>query len=201
MRAGHQPCHDMMSLLHVAAPALNHDTELMQTLKRLIRDIPDFPAPGVIFRDITPLLADADGLAMTITRLAEPWRQGPPPDAVVGIESRGFILGAALARELGTGFVPIRKPGKLPAATLAIDYALEYGHDRLEIHADAVAPGDRVVLVDDVLATGGTLDAARQLLAETGCQLLGASLLIEITALAGRQRWPAHLPLHVLISY
>ena len=173
----------------------------MQRLKQLIRDIPDFPVPGVMFRDITPLLADADGLAMTIARLADPWRQGPRPDAIAGIESRGFILGAALARELGIGFVPIRKPGKLPAQTLAIDYALEYGHDRLEIHADAVGPGQRVVLVDDVLATGGTLDAARQLLAETGCELLGASLLIEIGALGGRQRWPAQLPLHVLITY
>lgn len=173
----------------------------MPALKRLIRDIPDFPAPGVMFRDITPLLADADGLARAIAGLAEPWRQGPPPDAIVGIESRGFILGAALARELATGFVPIRKAGKLPATTLAIDYALEYGRDRLEIHADAVGAGDRVLLVDDVLATGGTLDAARQLLAETGCQLLGASLLIEIGALAGRQRWPAHLPLHALITY
>lgn len=170
----------------------------MDTVYALIRDIPDFPRPGIVFKDITPLLADHREFTVAIQAMAEPWR-GRRIDAVAGIEARGFIIGMALARELGTGFVPLRKPGKLPAATLGIDYGLEYGSDRIEIHADAVSAGSPVLLTDDVLATGGTLDAARQLLARTGARLLGASVLIEITALAGRQRWPGDLPLHVLL--
>ncbi|MGH8323515.1 MAG: adenine phosphoribosyltransferase, partial [Steroidobacteraceae bacterium] len=116
-----------------------------------IRDVPDFPKPGVIFKDITPLLADAEALRVCVARLAAPFRSADI-DVVCGIESRGFIFGAALARELGAGFVPIRKPGKLPARTLGADYALEYGNDRLEIHADALMPGARTLLVDDVVA-------------------------------------------------
>src|SRR3546814_17650659 len=133
----------------------------MPDWQTLIRDIPDFPKPGVVFKDITPLLADADGYSAAIDAMAEPWR-GVALDAVLGIESRGFILGAALARALGTGFVPVRKPGKLPARTLAPAYELEYGSDRLEIHADAVVPGARVLLVDDVLATGGPLFSSEE---------------------------------------
>ena len=125
----------------------------------LLRDVPDFPKPGILFKDVTPVLADAGAFAAAINDMAEPWR-GTQIDAIVGIESRGFILGAALALALGVGFVPVRKPGKLPARTLSLDYALEYGSDGLQIHADALPPGARVVVVDDVLATGGTLKAA-----------------------------------------
>ncbi|MDQ1092840.1 adenine phosphoribosyltransferase [Xanthomonas sacchari] len=117
-----------------------------------IRDVPDFPKPGILFKDITPLLADGPDFASALDALAQPWR-GTPLDAVLGIEARGFILGAPLAHELRVGFVPVRKPGKLPAQTLAQDYGLEYGRDRIEIHADALQPGMRVLLVDDVLAT------------------------------------------------
>ena len=162
----------------------------------LIRDIPDFPKPGVTFRDITPLLADADGFATCIDALAEPWR-GVALDAVLGIESRGFILGAALARVLGTGFVPLRKPGKLPGPTVSQAYALEYGEDRLEMHVDAVAPGARVLIVDDVLATGGTLAAALELARRQGARVVGASLLLEVPGLGGRERWDPELPIDV----
>lgn len=160
----------------------------------LIRDVPDFPKPGIQFKDITPLLADAGGFAEVVGALAAPWR-GAGVGCVAGIEARGFILGAALARELGAGFVPIRKPGKLPAQVVGQDYALEYGHDRLEVHADAIQPGARVLLVDDVLATGGTLLAARALIERVGAQLLGATVLVELEALSGRTRWPADIPL------
>lgn len=164
----------------------------------LIRDIPDFPRPGVVFKDITPLLADADGYAAAVDALAAPWR-GVALDAVLGIEARGFILGAALARALGTGFVPIRKPGKLPARTHAQEYELEYGSDRLEIHADAVAPGARVLLVDDVLASGGTLQAALALAQRQGADVVGASVLIELVALQGRARWQSSLALEAVV--
>jgi adenine phosphoribosyltransferase len=166
----------------------------------LVRDVPDFPRAGIVFKDITPLLGAARGFAAGIAAMAEPWRAARI-DAIAGIESRGFILGAALARELGVGFVPIRKPGKLPARTIAVDYALEYGSDRLEIHADALAAGARVLLVDDVLATGGTLLAARELVTRVDCTLAGAALLVEIAALGGRSRWPADLPLSVVLRY
>ncbi|HLT45286.1 MAG TPA: adenine phosphoribosyltransferase [Luteimonas sp.] len=160
----------------------------------LIRDVRDFPKPGIVFKDITPVLADADAFAAAIAALAEPWRDAPP-DAVAGIESRGFILGATLAHALGCGFVPVRKPGKLPARTLAQDYALEYGHDRLEIHADALAPGARVLVLDDVLATGGTLRAATALLRRQGARVCGADVLVELAQLQGRGHWDDPAPL------
>lgn len=151
----------------------------------LLRDVADFPKPGIAFKDITPLLADRDGFAAAIEAMAAPWRDARV-DAVFGIESRGFILGAALAYVLGTGFVPIRKPGRLPARVLAQDYALEYGYDRLEVHADAVADGTRVLLVDDVLATGGTLTATRELVGACGAQVHAVAMLMELTFLPGR---------------
>lgn len=154
----------------------------------LVRDVPDFPKPGILFKDITPLLADARGFAATVEAMCAPWR-GAPPQAIAGIESRGFIFAAAMARSLEAGFVPIRKAGKLPAATHRVEYALEYGSDSLEIHRDAVVPGTRVLLVDDVLATGGTLCAARDLLEKAGAALCGAGVLVEIGFLQGRQRW------------
>ena len=153
----------------------------------LIREIPDFPRAGIAFKDITPLLADADGFNAAVEAMAMPWR-GIALDAVFAIESRGFILGAALARALGLGFVPVRKAGKLPSKVHGQDYALEYGSDRLEVHCDAVAPGARVLLVDDVLATGGTLAAAAKLLQALQVEIVGATVLVEIEALGGRAR-------------
>src|SRR5690606_28253503 len=154
---------------------------------------------GVVFKDITPLLADADGYAAAIDAMAAPWR-GVALDAVLAIESRGFILGAALARALGTGFVPVRKPGKLPAHVHAQDYDLEYGSNRLEIHADARAPGARVLLVDDVLATGGTLRASLALAQRQGAIVVGAAVLLEIAALDGRTRWDPDIALEATIA-
>ena len=161
---------------------------------RLLRDVPDFPRPGIVFKDITPVLADGDAFAAAVADMAAPWREAPP-DAVAGIESRGFILGAALALSLRCGFVPVRKPGKLPARTLAQEYQLEYGSDRLEIHADALPPGARVLVVDDVLATGGTLRAATALLRRQGADVVGAGVLLELAFLRGRERWDDPAPL------
>lgn len=166
----------------------------------LIRDVPDFPKPGIRFKDITPLLADPAGFSWVVETMAEPWRD-QRVDCVAGIEARGFILGAALAPALGAGFVPVRKPGKLPARVLAQEYALEYGSDRLEIHVDAIRPGTRVLLVDDVLATGGTLMAARALLERAGAALVGATVLVELEALGGRARWNAATPLEASLRY
>jgi len=162
--------------------------------RTLLRDVPDFPKPGILFKDITPVLADAHAFAAAIAEMAAPWRE-QRLDAVVGIESRGFILGAALAHELGTGFVPVRKPGKLPARTLSLDYALEYGSDRLQIHADALPPGARVVVVDDVLATGGTLKAALALTRQQGAEVVGAAVLLELGFLDARAHWNDPAPL------
>lgn len=159
----------------------------MDTLKSRIRSIPDFPKPGILFYDITTLLRDPVGFRMAIDRMAAPY-VGHEISCVVGIESRGFILGAAVADRLGTGFCPIRKPGKLPAKTLSEAFQLEYGSDTIEIHADAIQPGERVLIVDDVLATGGTASAAVKLVKRLGGQLHGLAFLIELVALSGRQR-------------
>ncbi len=172
----------------------------MYDFERLIRDVADFPKPGIVFKDITPLLADADAFRAVVAALAAPFRESGI-QAVGAIESRGFIFGAALAHELSAGFVPIRKPGKLPARTLAADYALEYGHDRLEIHADALVRGTRTLLVDDVLATGGTLAAARTLVEALGADLAGAAVVIELDFLGGRARWNHAAPIHALLHY
>lgn len=165
---------------------------------RLIRDVHDFPRPGILFKDIMPVLADADAFAAVIDALAAPWRD-VPIDAVMAIESRGFLLGAPLARTLGAGLVPLRKPGKLPGPVLEAHYALEYGQDTLQVQAGAVAPGARVLLVDDVLATGGTLLAARELALQLQAEIAGASVLLELTALAGRTRWLG-APLHAALT-
>ena len=161
----------------------------MDALKQLIRDVPDFPTPGILFKDITTLLRDADGLRSAVDCLAEPYRD-KPLDQIVGIESRGFILGAAIADRLGTGFVPIRKPGKLPAETVSASYALEYGTDTLEMHRDALGGGHRVLIVDDLLATGGTARAAVNLVRECGAEVVGLAFLIELAALNGRAQLP-----------
>ena len=159
----------------------------MQHLKSGIRHVPDFPKPGILFYDITTLLADPAGFHDVIDALAAPYA-GQGIDRVVGIESRGFILAAAVADRLGAGFVPIRKPGKLPAATIHESYALEYGTDRLEMHVDAVGPGHRVLVVDDVLATGGTARAAVNLVQRLGSTLHGVAFLIELDFLKGRDK-------------
>lgn len=166
----------------------------------LIRDIPDFPRPGVMFKDITPLLADARGFADCLDAMAAPWRNRHV-ELVCGTESRGFIFGAALAPLLGAGFVPLRKPGKLPAATESVEYQLEYGSDRLEVHCDAVAPGQGVLIVDDVLATGGTLAASRELVERIGARVIGGAVLLELEFLKGRERWGPGAPLESLLRF
>jgi adenine phosphoribosyltransferase len=160
--------------------------ELMD-LRALIRDIPDFPKPGIVFKDITPLLLDAVALDEAVRRLADPVRE-EAIDYVVGAEARGFILGAALARELGAGFVPARRPGKLPHETVSAEYALEYGLDALELHADALARGARVLVHDDLLATGGTAAALCDLVEALGATVVMCSFLIELSFLDGRRR-------------
>ena len=165
----------------------------------LIRDIPDFPGPGVVFKDIMPMLADADAFAAAIEAMAAPWRDARI-DAVLAIEARGFLLGAPLARALGAGVVPLRKPGKLPGPTLEQHYALEYGEDALQVQAGAVAQGRRVLLVDDVLATGGTLLAARALSERLQADLAGAAVLMELGFLQGRSRWGGGPPLRAALA-
>lgn len=170
-------------------------------LKSLIRDIPDFPKPGIVFRDITTLLNNPQALRYTIDSLAEKTLAlGLKPDVIVGMESRGFIFGPALAYHLEAGFVPVRKPGKLPAAVHKIEYELEYGTDQLEIHQDALTAPTRVLIVDDLIATGGTAAATANLLSKIGCELLGFGFIIELTELKGRQKLP-DLPVISLVEY
>jgi adenine phosphoribosyltransferase len=170
-------------------------------IKSLIRDIPDFPKPGILFRDITTLLRDPQGLRHTVDRLTERCKEmGLAPDYVVGMESRGFIFGPPLAYHLEAGFIPVRKPGKLPAAVHAVEYELEYGVDRLEVHQDAFHPNSKVLIVDDLIATGGTAAATAQLVEQTGCELLGFGFIIELRDLGGRQKLP-EVPIVTLIEY
>jgi adenine phosphoribosyltransferase len=157
----------------------------MTDLRAFVRDIPDFPSPGILFRDITPLLASHDAFHEAVAAMAEPFR-AQPPDKVLGIEARGFMFGAALARELGVGFVPVRKPGKLPRETFRVSYGLEYGKDCLEIHTDACGAGERVLIADDVLATGGTARAAGELVDRLGAEVAGMTFFIELEGLKGR---------------
>jgi adenine phosphoribosyltransferase len=164
-----------------------------------IRDIPDFPKPGILFKDITPLLLDAEALSQAVTELAD-WARPLNVDFVAAAEARGFILGAALARELGAGFVPARKPGKLPHETIAAEYILEYGVDALEMHADALADGARVLLHDDLLATGGTAKALTELIEGTGAQVVGCCFLVELAFLGGRERLGGY-NVHSLLTY
>lgn len=172
----------------------------MQQLLSLIKDVQDFPKPGIVFKDFTPLLADPRGLALAVELMANPFR-GLGVDIVAGAESRGFIFGTALAQTLSAGFVPIRKAGKLPRATRGLTYALEYGTDRLEIHADAFKPRQRVLIVDDLLATGGTLEACCKLVTDMGAAIAGISVLIELTSLRGRDRVKNHADVHAVLRY
>ena len=158
-----------------------------EALRRRIRDIPDFPKPGILFRDVTPLLLDAEGLRAAVEAVAEPFR-GKGVERVLGIESRGFLLGPAVALTLGTGFGLVRKQGKLPHDTHRVEYALEYGTDSVEMHCDAVESGQRVLIVDDLIATGGTAAAAAELVRRAGGHCVGASFLIELAALGGRAK-------------
>ena len=168
-------------------------------LRSKIREVPDFPTPGVGFKDITPLLADAAALRHTVGALAD-WVGEKKPDLVLGAEARGFILGAAIAAEAGVGFVPARRPGKLPPETVSASYVLEYGENSLEVHPDLIPPGSRVVIHDDVLATGGTVEAICKLVRQLGGEVLGACFIIELTFLSGRERLAGH-DLYALIEY
>lgn len=159
----------------------------MDSLRSFVQAVSDFPVPGVTFRDITPLLLDAGALASVVEQLGERFRSAGV-DVVAGIESRGFLLGTPLSLALGAGFAPVRKPGKLPRATVRQAYELEYGANELELHADAIRPRQRVLLVDDVLATGGTAAAGARLVQQLGGEVVGAAFLIEIAALGGRRR-------------
>jgi adenine phosphoribosyltransferase len=168
-------------------------------LRSKIREVPDWPTPGVGFKDISPLLADAEALEESIRGLAD-WVKDQEPDLVLGAEARGFILGAAIAREVGCGFLPARRPGKLPPETVSVNYALEYGQNSLELNPELIAKGTRVVIHDDVLATGGTVGALGGLLAELGAEVVGAAFIIELAFLNGREKL-GDFPVHALITY
>lgn len=168
-------------------------------LRSLVRDIPDFPKPGIVFKDITPLLADPAALSLAVEYLSQPFRH-LHVQGVVGAESRGFIFGTAVARNLSAGFIPIRKPGKLPATTVSQRYELEYGADVLEIHHDAIRPGQRILMVDDLLATGGTMCACCRLVESLGGQIVGIAFLIELAFLHGRKRLMKYA-IHSVLTY
>ncbi len=168
-------------------------------LRARVRDVPDFPKPGILFRDLTPLMGDAAGFRACVALLAERVATHKP-DVIVAVESRGFVFGAPVAASLGVGFAPVRKPGKLPARKLRRTYDLEYGTDSLEMHADAVHPGSRVVIVDDLLATGGTAAATVELVREQGAVVVGAAFVVELSLLLGRKRLHG-VPVDALLAY
>jgi adenine phosphoribosyltransferase len=168
-------------------------------LRSKVRDVPDFPRPGIVFKDIMPLLADADALHQAVDELSE-WAEPRKVDVVVGAEARGFILGAAVAYKLGCGFVAARKPGKLPYLTVGAKYALEYGFDALEMHVDALTPGTRVLVHDDLLATGGTARAKIDLVEQLGAEVVGVAFVVELSFLNGRDKLYGH-DVHSLIQY
>lgn len=173
----------------------------MTDLKGLIRTIPDYPKAGIMFRDVTTLLGDAQGFKAAVGRMAEPYRTRPV-DAVAGIEARGFILGGAVADRLGCGFIPIRKKGKLPWKTIGQEYTLEYGVDIIEIHEDAIEKGERILIVDDLIATGGTAEAAAKLIRRSGGEIVGATFVIDLPDLGGAKRLDAlGVASHALIAF
>ena len=172
-----------------------------KVIDELIRDVPDFPKPGIVFKDITPILADPQAMEKIYEALAAPYAAlDPPITKVLGIESRGFIFGTPLAQRLNAGFVPIRKPGKLPWKKVSESYALEYGEDTLELHEDSVAKGERIVIVDDLLATGGTLGAACRLVERLGAEVVGCTVVVELGFLGGRKKLEGR-PINSLINY
>jgi len=172
------------------------DSALAELIAARVRDIPDYPKPGIVFKDITPLLADGAALKAVVSALAT---GHGPVDKVVGIEARGFILAAPAACELGAGFVPVRKQGRLPAPTYAQSYDLEYGTATIEVHQDAFSPGERVLIIDDVLATGGTADAAASLIRRAGADIIGIAVILELTFLGGRAKLGAR-PVRTLLA-
>lgn len=172
----------------------------MKSIADYIRSIPDFPSPGIIFRDITPLIESAEGFSQAVNALAEAAQGLGPIDKIAAPEARGFIFGAPLAAALGVGFVPIRKPGKLPCETVSVSYSLEYGTDELHIHKDSIRQGDRVLILDDLLATGGTIGACRDLIQGQGGVVVGFSFVIELVDLKGRARLN-HPQVHSLITF
>jgi adenine phosphoribosyltransferase len=177
------------------------DAGTLDELKRAIRTIPDYPKPGVQFRDITTLLGNARAFRLTVDELVRPWANAQV-DRVAGIEARGFILGGAVAHQLHAGFVPIRKKGKLPHTTVRVAYSLEYGLDEMEMHLDAVHPGERLIVVDDLIATGGTAEAAVRLLRQRGAEVLAACFIVDLPALGGSKRLEAaRVPVRTLMTF
>jgi adenine phosphoribosyltransferase len=175
------------------------DPESLRAIERAIRDIPDYPKPGILFKDITPVLGQPELLEMAVEALAVPFLNAGVTK-VIGVEARGFILGGMLAHRLGAGFVPVRKRGKLPYKTRSAEYSLEYGTDTIEMHIDAIAASDRVLIHDDVIATGGTASASYALARETGAEVVGYAFLIELGFLKGRDRLEPNVPVHTLVS-
>jgi len=169
-------------------------------LRSAIRDVPDFPQPGIVFKDITPVLADAALLKLAIDGMAEAVA-GQKVDKIVGVDARGFIFGSMLAQKLGTGFIPARKKGKLPWKTRSLDYALEYGTNCIEMHLDAIRPGENILLADDLLATGGTAAASLDLMKQAGANILGSVFFIELDFLQGRERVAGYGPVHSLLNF
>jgi len=178
----------------------NFDKETLSFLESRIRDVKDFPKPGIIFKDITPLLRDSETLNMTLRLLVRPFLN-EKVELVVGLESRGFLFGPGIAMNLHAGFVPIRKPNKLPSQTVSATYQLEYGEDKVEIHADAIIKGNRVMIHDDLIATGGTAAAATELVERLGGEVVGYSFLIELEALEGRKKLKQGVPCKALLTY
>lgn len=176
------------------------NSSALDQLRSAIRDVPDFPQPGIIFKDITPVLGDAKLISQAIDGMAEVVA-GRKIDKVVGIDARGFIFGSMLAQKLGIGFVPARKKGKLPWKTRGLDYALEYGTASLEIHEDAITPGEQVLLADDLLATGGTAGAALELMKLSGANIIASVFFIELSFLKGREKVASYGPVHSLLTY
>jgi adenine phosphoribosyltransferase len=173
----------------------------LSDLKRLVRTIPDYPKPGIMFRDVTTLMGDAQGFKATIAQMVEPYRT-VPVDAVAGIEARGFILGGAIADRLGCSFIPIRKKGKLPWKTIGQEYTLEYGVDVIEIHEDAIAKGARILIVDDLIATGGTAEAAAKLIKRSGGEIVGATFIVDLPELGGVKRLDAQgVKSHAIMAF
>jgi len=171
----------------------------LQRLKAKVRDIPDFPEPGIIFRDITPMVADPSALQLAVYQLLHPFL-GETVNAVAGMEARGFIFGSLAAWELGVGFIPLRKPGKLPYDVQSASYELEYGSAALEVHTDAISRGDKILLIDDLIATGGTAEASCQLVEELGGEIIGCAFVIELDALKGRDKL-TNYRVHSLLHY